>query len=126
MGVIYVIDEIKKFKYKQCLVIRTDLNMSCGKKSVQLAHAAISSYIVANNDLKRLWYSEGEKKVALKVNSEKDIFDLEQKAKTMNIPYAIIRDFGLTEIEPNTVTAIGLGPDTEENLNKITSNLSLL
>jgi len=33
-----------EFKWKQCLIIRADIKMSCGKRCAQLAHAAIGAY----------------------------------------------------------------------------------
>jgi len=35
-------------------------------------------------------------------------------------------DRGLTEIDPGTITCIGIGPDEERVLDKITGNLKLL
>ena len=116
----------REFKYKQCLVIRTDLGMSCGKQAVQIAHAALASYLISDGFKRIFWYGEGQRKVVLKVDCEEKILELEKLAQYLHISSAVIRDFELTQIKPNTITAIGLGPDTEENLNKITSHLSLL
>ena len=33
-----------EFRYKQCLLIRADLKISCGKRCAQLAHAAVGAY----------------------------------------------------------------------------------
>ncbi|PIX43420.1 peptidyl-tRNA hydrolase, partial [archaeon CG_4_8_14_3_um_filter_38_5] len=37
-----------------------------------------------------------------------------------------IRDAGRTQIPPNTITALGIGPDNEEKIDKIVKNLKLL
>ncbi len=115
------------FLYKQAIVFREDLKLSPGKMAVQAAHASVGvilksdilTYVLSN------WLKEGFRKIVLKVKTEQDIFDLEQKCILNNIPYFVVRDFGLTEIEPDTVTCIGIGPDTNEKINKITGSLGL-
>ena len=32
------------FRFKQCLIIRNDVKMSCGKRCAQAAHASIGAY----------------------------------------------------------------------------------
>ncbi|ADN35557.1 Aminoacyl-tRNA hydrolase [Methanolacinia petrolearia DSM 11571] len=115
-----------EFKYKQCLIIRNDVKMSCGKKCAQLAHAAIAAYEKADKITKKKWFDEGMKKVALKVNSQKDLYVIKTLAEDAGIPAAIIADAGMTEIPPGTVTALGLGPAKSEDLDKITGDLQLL
>jgi len=114
------------FKYKQCLIIRNDVKMTCGKKCAQLAHAAVSAYEKADKITKKKWFDEGMKKVALKVHSQKDLYVIKTLAEDAGIPAAIITDAGMTEIPPGTVTALGLGPAKCEDLDKITGDLQLL
>lgn len=114
------------FKWKQCLVIRTDIKMSCGKKCAQVAHAAIGAYEHAGKEVKKAWYSEGQKKVVLKVTSERALYDLKMAAELAGISCSLIQDAGLTEIPPGTITALGLGPAKSEELDRITGGLQLL
>jgi PTH2 family peptidyl-tRNA hydrolase len=114
------------FKWKQCLVVRNDISMSCGKKCAQAAHAAVSAYERAGATERKAWLSEGQKKVVLKAADERTIFELKSIAESLGISAAIIQDAGMTEIPPGTITALGLGPAKTEDLDKITGNLSLL
>jgi len=60
------------------------------------------------------------------VNSRKDILALYKKAKEMKIPCFLVKDAGLTELKPGTITALGIGPDIEEKINKVTGSIKLL
>lgn len=115
-----------EFKWKQCLVIRSDIKMTCGKKCAQAAHAAVSAYEHADKIVKKKWLSEGQKKVVLKVNGERALFELKTFAENAGISTAVITDAGLTEIPPGTVTALGMGPARSEELDRITGDLPLL
>lgn len=114
------------FRYKQCLVVRNDVKMSCGKKCAQAAHASIGAYEHADKNLKKAWYTEGQKKVVLKANDERTLHELKVIAERVGIAASLIQDAGMTEIPPGTITALGLGPAKAEDLDKITGNLSLL
>jgi PTH2 family peptidyl-tRNA hydrolase len=117
------------FQYKMCIVIRTDLGMSAGKMIVQACHATVE----ANEEAKRLnhkawrkWKEEGAKKVALEAESRDEIEELFRRAEELEIVSVLIHDAGLTEIPPGTVTALGLGPDRSDRLDKVTGSLPLL
>lgn len=114
------------FRWKQCLIIRTDITMSCGKKCAQCAHAAISAFQRADRTARERWLSDGQMKVALKGKNERTLHELKALAEAANIPAALITDAGMTEIPPGTVTALGLGPAKNEDLDRITGDLSLL
>jgi PTH2 family peptidyl-tRNA hydrolase len=118
--------EEPRFTYKQCLVLREDLKMSCGKKCAQAAHASIGAFERAEKTLRKKWLEEGQKKVVLKVNAERALYELKTIAEQAGIAAVIIQDAGMTEIPPGTVTALGLGPAKSEDLDRITGALSLL
>lgn len=114
------------FAWKQCLIVRSDIRMSCGKTCAQAAHAAILSFEKCDPAVRKKWFSEGQKKVVLKVKSERELFELRTIAEQAGIAAALVEDAGLTEIPPGTVTALGLGPAKTEDLDRITGDLSLL
>jgi PTH2 family peptidyl-tRNA hydrolase len=112
--------------FKQIIIIRNDLKMSEGKKCVQAAHASLGAYKKSDKKMTRKWELEGQKKVVLEVDSRKKILDLYKKSKKEKIPCFLVEDAGLTELKPGTITALGIGPEREETLDKITGNLKLL
>ena len=119
----------RKFKYKQVIAVRTDLGMSKGKTAVQVAHGSVSAAEktrVSHQDVWKSWFREGQKKVAVKVQSEEQILELQKSAALNSLPFAVIRDAGMTELPPGTTTVIGIGPAKEEDIDKVTSELKLL
>jgi PTH2 family peptidyl-tRNA hydrolase len=119
------------FNYKQVLVVRDDLKMSCGKIAVQVAHGAVSLYELAKKKRKhdkwlKNWKDEGQKKVVVKVHSKEDLFELYQEAIKLDLPAVLIQDRGMTEIPPGTYTVLGIGPAPEGEIDRVTKDLPLL
>ncbi len=121
--------KMSEFRYKQTIVFRADLRLSKGKTAVQAGHAAISAAEEAREH-HRLWWEhwleEGQRKIAVKVKTEKELLDLKQHASEIGLPNALIVDRGLTEIPPGTVTCLGIGPAPSEKVDRLTSKLQLL
>ncbi|WP_435335427.1 peptidyl-tRNA hydrolase Pth2 [Haloarchaeobius sp. TZWWS8] len=111
---------------KQAIVARMDIGMGKGKLAAQVAHASLSAYEDADRKTRNEWKGSGQKKVVLKANSERELFELADKAEREGLPNAIIRDAGHTQLEPGTVTALAVGPGDEELVDRVTGDLSLL
>jgi PTH2 family peptidyl-tRNA hydrolase len=117
------------FEYKMCIVLRMDLGMSTGKLIAQAAHAAVGASELGkkeNHKAWRRWRDEGAKKVALEAESLEELEELAEKAKKLDIVSILIQDAGHTEVPPGTVTALGLGPDRTDLLDKVTGSLPLI
>ena len=117
------------FEYKMCIVLRMDLDMSTGKLIAQAAHAAVGASELGkkeNHKAWRRWRDEGAKKVALEAESLEEIEELAEKANKLDIVNILIQDAGHTEVPPGTVTALGLGPDRSDLLDKVTGSLPLI
>jgi PTH2 family peptidyl-tRNA hydrolase len=66
------------------------------------------------------------KKIVLKVNSEKELMELKVKAAKAKLVVELIRDAGRTQIEPGSITALGIGPDIDEHIDAVIKDLKLL
>jgi PTH2 family peptidyl-tRNA hydrolase len=110
---------------KQAIVARADLGMGKGKLAAQVAHASLSAVEDTGTRSEKQWKGGGQKKIVLKANSEKKLFQLADEAERDGIPHAVVRDAGHTQLEPGTVTCIAIGPDSKENIDRITGSLSL-
>ncbi|HDN74299.1 peptidyl-tRNA hydrolase [Archaeoglobales archaeon] len=112
--------------YKQVIVVRTDLNLSKGKLAVQVAHAAVIGLLKTSDKVRESWLKEGQKKIVLQVENLEKLLEINNKAKKENLPTGIVIDSGLTEIPPGTITAVVIGPELSERIDRITGNLPLL
>ncbi|XP_026755015.2 peptidyl-tRNA hydrolase 2, mitochondrial-like [Galleria mellonella] len=124
---------IKKFasnnEYKLVLVVRTDLNMSKGKIAAQCGHAAVGAFEKAQRkdpEGLKLWQFTGQAKIALKTDSVDEIKQIADNAKKMGLITSLIRDAGRTQIAPNSITVLGVGPAPKDIVDKVTGHLKLL
>jgi len=111
---------------KQIIIIRNDVKMGKGKAMAQACHASVAAFNKSSFFAKRLWLAEGMKKVVLKTNSKKEFYEAVSRARKEKVVFEIIKDAGKTQIKSGTVTALGIGPDNEEKIDKITGKLKLL
>ena len=114
---------------KQAIIVRQDLKMSTGKIAAQVAHGSVSCAIKAMKKKKKVfdeWKIFGQKKVVLGIKDLSELRALAEDAKANGIVYEIVKDRGLTELKPGTITVLGIGPDKEDKIDKITGSLSLL
>ena len=109
--------------YKQVILVRMDLKLPKGKMAVQCAHASSSALIKSHKDDIKKWQSEGMKKVVLKVDGLNELLKYKQQAEDLGLITALIEDAGKTVLEPGTVTCLGIGPDKEEKIDKVSGKL---
>ncbi len=100
--------------------------MGTGKASAQVSHASVEATFRSDKEKVKRWRSQGMKKIVLKVNSEEELLDYKKKAEQNKLKTALITDAGKTVFKKPTITCLAIGPDKEENIDKITKDLKML
>ena len=119
--------------YVMYLIVNKDLNMSAGKIGAQVGHAVgmifidyYENYVMNMNTMcnysqaMQNWKNESYRKVVLQAH-QKD-FD---KIMKEHHCYAV-RDSGLTEVDPGSVTVLGFWPMKKSEVPKAIKKLQLL
>lgn len=118
-----------KEEYKMVVLVRNDVKMGKGKIAAQVGHAAVECALYAEKKDKKAfdaWYSCGQAKVVLKVDSLDELKQYMQEARSNGLTVAMITDAGRTQIEPGTVTCLGIGPAPVSEIDRITGELKML
>ena len=133
---------------KMMIIMRRDLKMRKGKIAAQAGHAAVEAVMrtMARDGLgSRLvatpfgfalmprretyltrWFSQGEAKVCVYVDSEEELLEINEKARAAGFLTALIRDAGLTEFHGEaTLTCMAIEPLPADLIDPITGELPL-
>ena len=113
-------------EFKQVILVRKDIKMSKGKIAAQVAHASTEAVLKSDSQKIKAWRNKGMKKVVLKVDGEEDLLKFKKLAGSSKLVVALIRDAGRTQIEPGTLTCLGVGPDKVELIDKVTGKLKIM
>ena len=113
-------------KYKQVILVRQDLKLPKGKTSSQVAHASVDCVLKSDKKLVEKWKNQGGKKIVLKVADEKELIKYMSMAENEGFKVALIKDDGHTVLETGTITCLGIGPDIEEKIDKVTGKLKMV
>ncbi len=111
---------------KQVFVVRTNLKMGKGKIAAQVAHAAIELYRKASREELEEWEIEGSKKVVLKVSTLEEMEQIKKQCYSQKIKTCYIHDAGHTQVDPGSVTVLGIGPVEDEKIDRITGHLKMM
>ena len=115
---------------KVVLIIRRDLKLRRGKEIAQGCHtsvllAAYYEKYINNCATYFKWRNGIHKTIVLQAEGLPDLVQIAAKAAKLGVCSNYVTDIGLTELETATITALFLGPDYNEKLDQITSNLKL-
>ena len=134
-------------KAKQVIVMRNDFNMRKGKMVAQGSHASLGVILGMMGPLPggpshakqikclRLsphtpiaeWINGTFTKICVRVESEEELFEIEDKAIEAGLPVKLITDSGLTEFDgQSTNTCLAIGPAWSDEIDAITGHLKLL
>ena len=112
--------------YKQVILVREDLKLPKGKLASQCSHASVDATLKSDKKIVEMWKKEGAKKVILKVKDEKELFKYKEMAEDLGLKTALITDAGHTVLEPGTITCLGIGPDEEGKIDKVSGKLRMM
>jgi|SRR3989338_5441289 len=112
--------------YKQVILVREDLKLPKGKLAAQSSHASVDATLKSDRRIIDLWKKEGAKKVVLKAKDEKELLKYKELAEGFGLKTALVADAGRTVLEPGTITCLGIGPDLEEKIDKVSGKLKMM
>ncbi|KAI1639331.1 peptidyl-tRNA hydrolase PTH2-domain-containing protein [Biscogniauxia mediterranea] len=133
-----------KEECKLVLVVRTDLGMTKGKIAAQCSHATLACYkalsqragagagagagddAAAAASILRRWERLGQAKIAVQVKSEAELLGLMSRARGLGLAAEVIQDAGRTQIDPGSLTVLGVGPGPRSLVDQVTDGLKLL
>lgn len=113
-------------EYKQVILVRKDLKLSKGKGMAQVAHASTECVLKSDREIVKKWQSQGMKKSVLAVKDLQELLEFKHRAEDAGLVASLIVDAGRTHLEPGTTTCLGIGPDKEEKIDRITGKLKLI
>ncbi len=125
---------------KQVIVMRKDLNMRKGKMIAQGAHASMAFLTkqatveghtlqtpLRNPEEVKEWMTLGFTKICLSVDTEEELVRVYEQAVEDGLNATLITDSGLTEFGGiPTKTCCAIGPNRNEDIDRITKDLKLL
>ena len=102
------------------IVVREDLDMSEGKRAAQITHAALRSNGVVD-------YTKERVVCRIKTcKSDEALGNLYTKCVVAEVPFGYQFDAGMNELEPDTPTALCVGPGDPEVVHKLTKKYRLM
>jgi PTH2 family peptidyl-tRNA hydrolase len=125
--------EFEDADLKMVFLVREDLKLGAGKIAAQVAHAAVGLCEKINDKGKAYyrqalehWNEFGAKKIVLRAKDLEELKNVHKQCKKLKIPSIMISDAGHTQVDPGTVTVVGIGPEDSAKLDKITGQFKLM
>lgn len=114
-------------------LVRTDLGMGIGKIASQAGHSFLGSFLQCkDSNIIKAYHSEFPEstgtKICLQVSNLDQLLRAESQAQEAGLSFFRVVDSGCKNFfngEP-TITALGIGPATKDQINHITRRLKLM
>lgn len=140
--------EIENREVKQYLIVRTDLDVCCGKLIAQAAHATMKvffdkmkgvrggigkmwnekeveySFVATEEEVQ--WIDGQFTKITKKVKNENQLLKVYNQAKEAGLNVSLIKDAGLFGLKGENYTVVAVGPNYVEDCKPIVGKLRLL
>lgn len=108
-----------------------------GKIAAQCSHATLACYKTLSKaaekapsspqaQILKRWERLGQAKIAVQIKSQDEMLELMGKARSLGITAEVIADAGRTQIDPGSLTVLGVGPAPKSQVDRVTSHLKLL
>ncbi|MFC1733382.1 peptidyl-tRNA hydrolase Pth2 [candidate division KSB1 bacterium] len=127
--VVMKIKDMNKPKFKQVILVREDLKLPKGKMAAQVAHASVSAVFesqeTGKKDLVKKWRDTGMMKIVLRVKDLPELKKYQKLAQENDLVAVDIADAGRTVVKSGTVTCLGIGPESERKIDKVTGELDI-
>lgn len=111
---------------KQVIIVNDSLRLPPGKLAVQVAHAAVATFLATSLEIQEKWIEEGMPKIVLGVSHEETLLQFFDAAQRAHLPTYLVRDAGKTILPAGTITCLGIGPAPTVEVDALTGNLALL
>ena len=114
---------------KLVLCVNMSLGMGKGKIGAQCGHATLGAYKIARKrgtSCLSVWETFGQAKIAVKVNDDDEIDEIEKKAKAKGLITYIVHDAGRTQIAAGSRTVLAIGPAPTHMFEGVSDSLKLL
>ena len=110
-----------------------------GKIAAQCSHATLACYKTISSrassspqtpspaqQILRRWERHGQAKIATQVRSEAELLSLLEAARALGVVAEVVQDAGRTQIDPGSLTVLGVGPAPRSLVDRVTGGLKLL
>lgn len=109
------------------------MGLRLGKSIAQSGHATIAfllekfqTGILELTPIEQEWVDSGQVKICVGVESDEELLEVYNKAIDSGLKAFLITDHGKTELVGKNRTAVAIGPDDSEKIDRITGKLKLL
>jgi PTH2 family peptidyl-tRNA hydrolase len=115
--------EDPRFKYKQVILVRTDITLSPGKLAAQVAHASVNAFNATSPLTRKSWLDEGHRKIVLQVADSTALTHFYTQAQALHLP---TEGDCIPFPNPSDLVAIAIGPSLNIAIDSLIKDLKLL